>query len=65
MNTEIQQKYHEKRKVKREIIQFSIKLKAQVFNGVIYSLDKSLKQKSITVTKRHQKKLVKLQKTKD
>ena len=64
MNTEIQQKYHEKRKVKREIIQFSIKLKVQVFNGVIYSLDKSLKQKSITVTKRHQKKLVKLRKDK-
>ena len=64
MNTELQQKYHEKRKLKRKIIQLSIELKAQVFNGVIYSPDKSLKQKSITVTKRHQKKLVKLRKDK-
>ena len=60
MNTELQQKYHEKRKLKREIIQLSIKLKVQVglvlFNGVVYSLDKSIKQKSITVTKRHEKK---------
>ena len=58
MNTELQQKYHEKRKLKREITQLSMKLKAQVglvlFNGVIYSLDKSIKQKSITVTKRHE-----------
>ena len=41
-----------------------MKLKVQpglvLFNGVIYSLDKSIKQKSITVTKRHGKKLVKL-----
>ena len=53
MNTELQQKYHEERKLKREIIQLSMRLKAQVglalFNGVIYSLDKSIKQKSITV----------------
>ena len=45
-----------------------MKLKAQLglvlFNGVIYSLDKSVKQKSITVTKRHEKKLVKLWKDK-
>ena len=62
MNMELQQKYHEKHKLKREIIQLSMKLKAQVglvlFNGVIYSLDKSIEQKSITVTKRHEKKLV-------
>ena len=62
MNMELQQKYHEKHKLKREIIQLSMKLKAQVgpvlFNGVIYSLDKSIKQKSITVTKCHEKKLV-------
>ena len=68
MNTESQQKYHEKSKLKREIMHLSMKLKAQVglvlFNGVIYSLDKSIKQKSITVTKRHQKKLVKLRKAK-
>ena len=68
MNTELQQKYHKKRKLKLEIIQLSMKLKAQVglvlFNGVIYSLDKSIKQKSITVTKRHEKNLVKLQKDK-
>ena len=54
MNKGLQQKYHEKRKLKREIIQLSIKLKAQVgpvtFNGLIHSLDKSIKQKSITVT---------------
>ena len=54
MNTGLQQKYHEKRKLKREIIQLSMKLKAQVgpvtFNGLIHSLDKSIKQKSITVT---------------
>ena len=41
-----------------------MKLKAQiglvVFNWVIYSLDKSIKQKSVTVTKCHKKKLVKL-----
>ena len=46
-----------------------MKLKAQVglvlFNGVIYSFDKSIKHKSITVTKRHEKKLVKLRKDKD
>ena len=68
MNTELQHKYHEKRKLKREIIQLSMKLKAQVgpvlFNGVIYSLDKSIKQKSITVTKRHEKRLIKLRKDK-
>ena len=68
MNTELQQKYHKKRKLKLEIIQLSMKLKAQVglvlFNGVIYSLDKSIKQKSITVTKRHKKELVKLRKDK-
>ena len=68
MNTELQQIYHEKRKFRREIIQLSMKLKAQVglvlFNGVIYSLDKSIKQKSIPVTKRHEKKLVKLRKDK-
>ena len=68
MNTELQEKYHEKRKLKCQIIQLSMKLKAQVelvlFNGVIYSLDKSIKQKSITVTKGHKKKLAKLQKDK-
>ena len=56
MNAELQQKYREKRKLKRENIQLSMKLKAKVglvlFNGVIYSLHKSVKQKSITVTKR-------------
>ena len=45
-----------------------MKLKAQVgpvlFNGVIYSLDKSIKEKSITVTKRHGKRLIKLRKDK-
>ena len=54
MNTKLQQKYYQKRKLKREIIQLSMKLKAQVgpvtFNGLIHSLDKSIKQKSITVT---------------
>ena len=68
MNTELQQKYHKKCNLKREVIQLSMKLKSQVglvlFNGVIYSLDKSIKQKSITVTKRHEKKLVKLRKDK-
>ena len=68
MNMELQQKYHEKHKLKREIIQLSMKLKAQVglvlFNGVIYSFDKSIKQKSIAVPKHHEKKLVKLQKDK-
>ena len=41
-----------------------MKLKAQVklvlFNGVIYSLDKYMKHKFITVTKRHAKKLAEL-----
>ena len=68
MDTELQRKYNEKRKLEREIIQLSMKLKAQVgpvlFNGFIYSLDKSIKQKSITVTKRHKKELVKLRKDK-
>ena len=68
MNTESRQKYHEKLKFKREIIQLSMKLKAQaglvLFNGIIYSLDKSIKQKSIAVTQRHEKKLVKLRKDK-
>ena len=46
-----------------------IKLKAQIglalFNGVIiYSLDKSIKQKSVTVTKCYNKKLLKLRKDK-
>ena len=49
MNTELQQKYYEKRKLKPEIIQLLMKLKAEVglllFNGVIYSLVKSIKQK--------------------
>ena len=51
MNTELQQKHCEKRKFKREITQLSMKLKARVgpaiFNVVIYSLDKSIRQKSI------------------
>ena len=68
MNAELQQKHREKRKLKREIIQLSLKLKAQIglvlFNGVICSLEKSIKQKSLTVTKRHEKKLVKLRKGK-
>ena len=68
MNTELQQKYHKERKLRREIIQLSMKLKAPaglvLFNGVIYSLDNSVKQKSTTVTKRHEKKLVKLRKDK-
>ena len=68
MNTELQQIYHEKRKFRREIIQLSMKLKAQVglvlFNEVMYSLDKFIKQKSIIVTKRHEKKLVKPRKDK-
>ena len=45
-----------------------MKLKAQIglvlFIGVIYSLEKSIKQKSVTVTKRHERKLVKLRKSK-
>ena len=45
-----------------------MKLKAQVglvlANRVIYSLDKSIKQKSIRVTKRREKNLVKLWKDK-
>ena len=45
-----------------------MKLKAQIglvlFNGIIYSLQKSIKQKSLTVTKRHKKNLVKLRKGK-
>ena len=57
-----------KRKLRCEIIQLSMKLKAQVklvlFNGVIYSLDKYMKHKFITVTKRHAKKLAELQKDK-
>ena len=69
MNTELQQKHREKRKLKREIIQLSMKLKAQIglvlFNGVIYSLEKSIKQKFVTVTKRHEKKLVKLRQGKN
>ena len=68
MNAELRQKHREKRKLKRENIQLSMKLKAKVglvlFNGVIYSLHKSFKQKSITVTKRYEKKLVKLRKDK-
>ena len=63
MNTELQQKHCEKRKLKREIFKLSMKLKAQIglvlFNGVIYSLEKSL-----LVTKHHEKKLVKLRKGK-
>ena len=54
---ELQQKHCEKRNLKDKVIQLSKKLKAQVgpvlFNGIIYSLDKSIKQKSITVIKRH------------
>ena len=68
MNMELQQRHREKRKLKREIIQLPIKLKSQIglilFKGVIYSLEKSIKQKSLTVTKRHKKKLVKLPKDK-
>ena len=48
--------------------QLSMKLKAQLglvlANRVIYSLDKSIKQKSIRVTKRREKNLVKLWKDK-
>ena len=63
MNTELQQKHCEKRKLKREIIQLAI-IGLVLFNGVIYSHDKSIKQKSVTVTKRHEKNLVKLRKDK-
>ena len=49
-------------------MQFFMKLKVHVgfvlFNEVIYSLDKSVKQKSITETKSHEKKLTKLRKEK-
>ena len=49
-------------------MQFFMKLKVHVgfvlFNEVIYSLDKSIKQKSITETKSHEKKLTKLRKDK-
>ena len=45
-----------------------MKLKAQIglvlFNGAVYSFEKSVKQKSLTVTKRHEKKLVKRRKGK-
>ena len=49
INTELQQKHREKRKLKREIIQLLMKLKAHagfvLFNGVtgvIYSVEKSI-----------------------
>ena len=42
MNTELQQKHREKRKLKREIIQSAI-IGLVLFNGVIYSHDKSIK----------------------
>ena len=68
MNTELQQKHREKPKLKREVIPLSIKLKTQIgfvlFDRVIYTLDKSIKQKSVTVPKPHEKKLVKLRKEK-
>ena len=68
MNTELKQTYHEKTKLKREITQLWMKLKAQVelvlFSEVVYSLDKSIKQKFKTVTKRHEEKLVKRPKDK-
>ena len=40
MNTELQQKHREKPNLKRD--------------GVLYRLEKSIKQKSVTVTKRHE-----------
>ena len=47
MKADLQQKYHEKRKLKREIIKLSIQLKSYfsniLFNAVIYSLNKSIK----------------------
>ena len=59
----ITQKHREKCKLKREIIQLAI-IGLVLFNGVIYSHDKSIKQKSVKVTKRHEKNLVKLRKDK-
>ena len=57
MNIELQENQPEKRKLKREIMQLSMKLKAQIglvlLIGILYSLEKSIKQKSLTVTKRH------------
>ena len=50
MNTKLQQKHREKCKLKREIIQLSMKLKAQIglvlSNGVIYIVLKNLSSRN-------------------
>lgn len=47
MKADLQQKYREKRKLKREMIKLSTQLKSYfsniLFNAVIYSLNKSIK----------------------
>ena len=64
INTELQQKHREKRKLKREIIQLLMKLKAHagfvLFNGVTGELYIVLKN----LSKRHEKKFGKLGKIK-
>ena len=71
MNIELQQenvKNHEKRKLKCEMIKLSTRLKSYastlLFDAVIYSLDKSIKQKAETINKRHHKKLEEIDQTK-
>ena len=50
METEMQQKHREKRKIRREIVKLSMDVKGSLglilFTVVMYSLDRSLKLKS-------------------
>ena len=64
METEMQQKHREKRKITREIVKLSMNLKDSLghilFNVIMYRLDRSLKLKSNVVSQRHIKNLSKL-----
>ena len=64
METEMQQKHLEKRKIRREIVKLSLVFKDSLglilFNVIMYRLDRSLKLKSNVVSERHIKKLSKL-----
>lgn len=68
MKADLQQKHHQKRKLKCEMIKLSTQLKSYfsniLLNAVIYSLDKSIKQKAETIDRRHHKKFIKLRRTK-
>ena len=57
MKAELQQKYYEKQKLKREMIKLSTQLKSYVSTIIFNALNKSIKQKAEIINKCHHKKI--------